>query len=145
MERKKILKGHIGVYTGSRECRPTQVHQYSTKENLASKQKGKRQGVRRSENRNKNTSHIQCTQHHAPCTLNHFSGASSPRERPKKQRTGPAERRRTRPAESEVARQRGSYAARLLSNEAASERGSRRARVIIMITVSPSLSRGCET
>ena len=116
------------MYTGAHECRRTQGHQYSTKETLGSKQKGKRQRVHRSENRNKNTSHIQCTQHHAPCTLNHFSGASSPRERPEKRHTGPAERDTGRETTNETGRERGGEAARQLCCKAARQRGCQRAR-----------------
>ena len=101
------------------------------------------------------------------CILNHVSGASSPREttyantsrddvrdRPRDDvRDRPRDDVRDRPRDdvrdwprgrlrgSEAARQLGCEAARLRGNEAASERASRRASVITMITVSPSVSR----
>ena len=112
------------------------------------KAKDKESAVLKTETKTLHTYSAHNTMHPAPLTTFQVrvrlenAPRNNVRDRP---RGTPAERRRTRPAESEVARQRGSYAARLRGNEAASERGGRRASVVTMITVSPSVSRGCET
>ena len=121
-----------------------------TSTSLASNFKGKRQSVR----------HVGISK--TSCILNHVSGASSPRETTYANtsrddvRDRPRDDVRDRPRDdvrdwprarlrgSEAARQLGCEAARLRGNEAASERASRRASVITMITVSPSVSRWCE-